>query len=420
MAGRPCAKRTVVLVLIALSMVSLFAVHVLTQPGSPDPTVEKILSRLQALEKGQKQLNELVLSSTRKVHLRMSAAIQAQSYSPIRDAIVRTDAQFKESLQSFLKAPKVDVVITWLNSSNITWRMAMKSIPGPDRAKIDATEPYNPQNHSFADTFVELKYMLRSFERYGLMRYVRKVFIVHSDLYSPPNYLNGQHEQLQFVKHSDMWLESAKEAGLPNFNRNAIDSNVHRIPGLAEWYMTMMDDQFLLQPFTWKEFVGQKGLLTRMEAGHYGDDGYYGAMERAKELLSVRYGPRSRTISDHEPYLAWRPARELMDTLWPAEHEATAKSQFAHPSNLHLGCFYKNFVVDVGYGEHFKRDLLYEIHTNANICRRPCDGYLKDASMANVLKLKSLLDRLLKDGQVRWANFQGPGFDDAYRFRQNS
>jgi len=331
-----------------------------------------------------------------------------------------TTQAFKDALEAFLKAPELDLVITWLNSSNATWRSTMKSVPGPAIAKIDGSELYNPKNDSLVDTFIELKYALRSFEKHGLMKYVRKVFIVHSDLYSPPNYLNGEHDQLQFVKHSDMWLESTKSVGLPNFNRNAIDSNVHRIKGLGEWYLTAMDDQFLLKPFKWSHFIGPDGVRVCGKGGNgphkkWGDGGYLGAMKTAAQLLETRFGVRSRTMSDHEPYLAWRPAREQMESLWPNQHIANAQTQFGAEKNIHLGCLYKNFVVDAQYGVHTVCGKWYTaLHTNSRVCPRPCDGYKHDVKPAGIALMTKLMAEVV---EFTWGNLQGPGFDDAYRFR---
>jgi len=338
-----------------------------------------------------------------------------------------TADSFKAALGSFLKQPKVDLVITWLNSSNATWRSTMKTFPGPDYGTRDATELYNPHGDSLVDTFVELKYALRSFETHGLMNYVRKIFIVHSDLYSPPNYLNPQNEQLQFVRHSDMWLESAKSAGLPNFNRNAIDSNVHRIKGLGDWYLTLMDDQFLIKPFKFVHFIGPEGLyecgkatdIVRRSTNDYDR----GGVQTAAKLLAARYGDKSRLGPNHQPYLTWRPARELMERLWPDEHTSTAKSRYGRHTDMMMSCLYKNFIVDNKWGVTgvskpcAPQDKWFAaIHTNGQGICPLCDGYKKDVTPAGVQNFHNGLEKITSGGQT-WANLQGPGFDDAYRFR---
>ena len=45
------------------------------------------------------------------------------------------------------------------------------------------------------------RYLLRSFGAFGLDRYVRTVFVVHSDHHAPPAYLRSS-ERLRFVPHS--------------------------------------------------------------------------------------------------------------------------------------------------------------------------------------------------------------------------
>ena len=51
------------------------------------------------------------------------------------------------------------------------------------------------------------------------------------------------------VPHSEIFRPDLKRKGaLPTFNSCAIESQLHRIPGLAECYLYLNDDFFLLRP----------------------------------------------------------------------------------------------------------------------------------------------------------------------------
>ena len=101
----------------------------------------------------------------------------------------------------------VDLVIPWVNTSHDPWIRANleASLRANEDAELNAQEKpfaYNPANKSLADNFIELKYVLRSCKAHGLMKYVRHIHIVHSDLHPGPSYLDGTHPKLSFVPHS--------------------------------------------------------------------------------------------------------------------------------------------------------------------------------------------------------------------------
>jgi len=76
----------------------------------------------------------------------------------------------------------------------------------------------------------------------GFAKYVRDVYIVHSDFHEPPNYLDRSDSKIHFVKHSD--IIPAQE--LPTLDRNHIKAHLHNIPGLREWYFQGDDDCMLV------------------------------------------------------------------------------------------------------------------------------------------------------------------------------
>jgi hypothetical protein len=101
----------------------------------------------------------------------------------------------------------VDLVIPWVNTSHDPWIRAnleasLRANAFPEFNAQEKPFAYNPANQSLADNFVELKYVLRSCKAHGLMKYVRHIHIVHSDLHPGPSYLDGTHPQLSFVPHS--------------------------------------------------------------------------------------------------------------------------------------------------------------------------------------------------------------------------
>ena len=78
------------------------------------------------------------------------------------------------------------------------------------------------------------------------------------------------------------------------------------------------------------------------------------------------------------------------------------------------------YMVDTGRAEHSGKSYppnYAELHTNANsYCPRPCGGDARDIADSRLGNIRSFLE---KSNSRNWVNLQGPGFDDAYRYRWN-
>jgi len=92
---------------------------------------------------------------------------------------ISSSKEFESEVRHFLADPQVDLVIMWMNSSDMTWRKELGR--GPTSSPL-----YNPNRTDLCHAFSQLKYSLRSLDYRKLMPYVRKVFIVFSDLHPPP------------------------------------------------------------------------------------------------------------------------------------------------------------------------------------------------------------------------------------------
>ena len=223
----------------------------------------------------------------------------------------------------------------------------------------------------------------------------RRVFIVHSDLYPPPHYLNFAHPQLTAMPHSAFF---PRNASLPNFNRNAIGANIHRIPNLATWYFVLDDDFLLARPFSWSTFIRASTLVARFASiKRLRDigatslrDGYFGAMGNSARLLARQFGTRARGADLHFPYFIWRPAIEEMARGWPQVFELTSASRFGSVEDVQMYVLYGHYMVDTGRSRELSGwwdglrgrgttwdAALAELHTTDE-CR--CDGHTQDLS----------------------------------------
>ncbi|KAM8974255.1 N-acetylglucosamine-1-phosphotransferase subunits alpha/beta isoform 2-T2 [Pelodytes ibericus] len=81
----------------------------------------------------------------------------------------------------------------------------------------------------------ELRYSLRSIEKYA--PWVRHIFIVTNG--QIPSWLNLDNPRVTLISHHDIFLNTSH---LPTFSSPAIESHIHRIPGLSQKFIYMNDD----------------------------------------------------------------------------------------------------------------------------------------------------------------------------------
>jgi len=98
----------------------------------------------------------------------------------------------------------------------------------------------------------ELRYSLRSVEKHA--PWVRHIFIVTNG--QIPSWLNLDDERVTVVSHSDIFLNKSH---LPTFSSPAIESHLHRIPGLSEWFIYMNDDVLFGRDVWPDDFVTASG-----------------------------------------------------------------------------------------------------------------------------------------------------------------
>jgi hypothetical protein len=181
----------------------------------------------------------------------------------------------------------------------------------------------------------ELRYALRSVHAFA--PWVRRIFVA-SD--SPaPDWLDPNHPQVTFVRSEEFFADSG---ALPTFNSHAIESQVHRIPGLAEHFLYSNDDMFFGRPVTPAMFFSPGGISRFVEATvriGLGDSdpmrtGHDNAMRVNRALLRQRFG---RTITRHLEHTAAPMRRSVLAELereFPDDFARTAASRFRSPADI--------------------------------------------------------------------------------------
>jgi UDP-glucose 4-epimerase len=222
----------------------------------------------------------------------------------------------------------IDMVFSWVDGSEpgyIEERQRWGALSG-------LTSDSPPARYRQID---ELRYALRSVHAFA--PWVRRIFVA-SD--SPaPDWLDPRHPQVTFVRSEQFFADPSV---LPTFNSHAIESQVHRIPGLAEHFLYSNDDMFFGRPVTPAMFFSPGGISRFVEAtvriGLGESDpirtGHDNAMRVNRALLRQRFG---RTITRHLEHTAAPLRRSVLAELereFPDDFARTAASRFRSPADI--------------------------------------------------------------------------------------
>lgn len=137
-----------------------------------------------------------------------------------------------------MEIQNIDFVITWVDNRDPVWQEEKNKYVSQSTGKDCSDRRYRNWNL--------LQYWFRGTEQFA--PWVNKIhFITCGHL---PEWLNTKHPKLNIVRHS----EFIPEHFLPTFNSNAIELNMHRIPGLSEQFVYFNDDMFLINRVSSEDF----------------------------------------------------------------------------------------------------------------------------------------------------------------------
>ncbi|MFH8986515.1 stealth conserved region 3 domain-containing protein [Streptomyces sp. NPDC017940] len=241
-----------------------------------------------------------------------------------------TPGVFTEVLMNDVDFP-VDAVYTWVDDTDPGWRaaraaaLAEASGAGPG-ASTDSSPDTGTVRFRNRD---ELRYSLRSLAMYA--PWVRHVYLVTAG--QVPNWLDRDHPGLTVVDHRDLF---ADQDALPTFNSHAIETQLHRVEGLAEHFLYFNDDMFLGRPTTPGTFFLGSGLPRFFWSSmpvpplpvSAADEGYLAAAKNNRELLRRDFGRTATHCFYHVPYALRRSILQELTERYADELTATSRSRF--------------------------------------------------------------------------------------------
>jgi hypothetical protein len=225
----------------------------------------------------------------------------------------------------------IDVVYTWVNSSDLSWRESIGKFRELDQLDADR---FSQQD--------ELLFSIRSVELYA--PWVRHIYIFSNC--SPPEWFQPS-ERIRWVKHEEI----IPPEYLPLFNSHAIETFLHLMPGLSEHFLYFNDDFFLsgfvdpadfftaygqsicrLEPYGALPFFHQLRLEGNAEEWHC-------AALNGAELIYKMFGRRPTKVHRHAPYAITKSLYADIVKTFPSELHRTREARFRQISDISVASF---------------------------------------------------------------------------------
>ncbi|MEV6578994.1 Stealth CR1 domain-containing protein [Streptomyces sp. NPDC051582] len=228
----------------------------------------------------------------------------------------------------------VDAVITWVDAADPAWRRRR------DRAAAGAEAaggvPVDHAENRYRDRG-ELRYCLRSIAAHA--PWIRHVFLVTDD--QTPPWLATDHPRITVVDHRDLFADPAHP---PVFNSHAIESGLHRVPGLAEHFLYFNDDIFLGRPQRPqnyflssglpKVFHDQRAVAPGAPGADSGDDVFTASQKATRHAVEQAVGRTYPHILAHTPYPLSRSLFAHVEERLPGRLAGISRSVFRSADDL--------------------------------------------------------------------------------------
>lgn len=258
----------------------------------------------------------------------------------------------------------IDVVYTWCDASDPNFSSELARF----RSAKGSSEGALPQRFRNRD---ELRYALRSLETFA--PWFGNVYLVTNG--QTPTWLERAHPRLRVITHREIFEDGD---GLPTFNSLAIETHLHRIPGLSEYFIYSNDDFFFGNSVPLRSYFSSAGrpvfyvdrfqlaapmnavrnLMSRIR----GED----LMMRCHRynhrlLIETLRAPLDARDPSHVPQLYRRSLLAMVADEWRSAVTATNQSRFRAWNNAKVSVLYPCFTTASP-----KVDRLYVLRTLRN------------------------------------------------------
>ena len=187
----------------------------------------------------------------------------------------------------------IDLVYLWVDGEDADWIKKLLEAKN-EKLSEEAISKCRFQNND------ELKYSIRSAKKFA--PWIRKIFIITDN--QTPAWLNNEARGITVINQKDILPAGCDLC----FNSCAIETCLHKIPGLSEYFLYANDDMFFWDKVSPEYFFTEEGkpiyrfgkrILNKKYKHMYGY-----TINRAYKLIKNRYGECVKYFPHHgiDPY----------------------------------------------------------------------------------------------------------------------
>jgi hypothetical protein len=145
-----------------------------------------------------------------------------------------------------IEIDKIDIVFTWVDYKDKEWIKKKNQ----DAIKCNNNVMHN-NNNRYNSHLNEIKYAVRSIEKYFKNKYRNIYFVTNTG--KLPDFFKPR-ENLIPIHYEEL-------LGTTSYNSCTIESCLHKIPGLSEYYLYFNDDMILNKKLHINDFITSDGKL---------------------------------------------------------------------------------------------------------------------------------------------------------------
>lgn len=246
----------------------------------------------------------------------------------------RSRAVYAEPAPTEVPFP-IDVVYTWVDGDDPAWRSRKAQALG-ETGEDDSFDGLATNASRYASRD-ELLYSLRSLHAFA--PWVNHIYVVTDD--QVPVWLDASSPSITLVSHKEIFGEVGR---LPTFNSHSIESRLHHVPGLSEYFLYFNDDMILGRPMLPTQFFFANGVakffpsssLVDVNAPAPADAPVDVAAKNNRRLIMQRFGMHLYQKMRHVPYPLRRSVLDEIETELREQSHATASHQFRDRDDLSI------------------------------------------------------------------------------------
>ncbi len=222
----------------------------------------------------------------------------------------------------------IDIVFSWVNGADLEWQRVRA-------ARMQSYVVGEGDGHEARFRQLdELKYALRSVHLFA--PWIRNIVIVTD---SPrPEWL-AEHPRVTVLPSVGFFTDPA---ALPTYNSHAVESQLHRIPGLSEHFLYSNDDMFFGREVEPEAFFTSGGISRFIEAdtriGLGEPESFRSGFENAarvnRAVLQDRFGRTIARHLEHAPAPLRRSVLLELEAEFPEDFARTATSRFRSATDV--------------------------------------------------------------------------------------